>query len=819
MLQDLRYALRSLRRQPGFTIVSVLTLAAGIGAGTAIFSVVDATLLRPLPFRDSERLMQLSVIVPAMFGNHPRELPMFPYPKYRTLRELDGPFEGFAASAPTRKTFSGGEDPELLNGEHAEADYFTLLGAAPRYGRTFLPEEDVKAAQPVVILAHGFWQRALGGNPAALGRTISLDGQACTIIGILSPGFRGLSGSAEFWLPLSMAPTPKLTSKGSHNWTVIARRKAGVSEARAKAAMSALGVRLDAAFPDRYTKKKWGASARSFAEARIEPEARRAVLVFFAAVGFVLLVACANVTNLLLARSASRRREIAIRQAIGGSRSRIVRQLLVESAVLAAGGGIAGILLASWAVRALALLNTGGENPLLQKLSGFTRIGLNSIAIDARVLLFAVAAAALACFLSGLAPAIRASRPSITSELKAGGSGHLASGWFGGTRVVVIAEVALAVVLLAGASLMIRSFGRLLAVRTGIDSENLLTVRMNPGSLIADPGANAFLEQIRSRIASLPGVSSVGSRDSFPLSSCCSTTTAWLPGRPDSQRAFDQLVGAHPVSLEYFRTMRIPLLRGRLFTPADAAFSTRTIVISESAARRFWPGQEPLGKRLFAGDGGLQVGGEVIGVVADVRNRRAEEPDLPTVYYCDDKAAGRLATLFVRTAGDPAALAPAVRQIIRAANPNMVIRDMKTMRERISDAGSKARLGATLLGIFAALALVLAAVGVYGVIAYSVAQRTREMGIRVALGARPSSLAGLVLRRGLGMTAAGLALGIPAALGLTRLMSSLLYEVRPADPVSYVVTTAVLLGASALACWLPAQRAAAADPVKALRAE
>ncbi len=823
MIHDLRYAIRSLRRQPGFAAISILTLAVGIGAGTAIFSVVDATLLRPLPFKDSERLMQLSIVTPAMFGHHAKDLPLYPYPKYRLLRDLPGPFDGFAAAdAFVRKTFAGGSDPELVNGEIAEADYFTLLGVTPRYGRTFLPEEDsAGASQRVVILGHGFWQRAFGGNPAALGRTVSFGGDACTVIGILGPGFRGLSGNAEFWLPVAMAGSNQL-SKGNHAWTVVARRKIGVSEAQAKAAMSSLGAQMDAAFPDNYTKKKWGASAQSFTEARVEPGVRRAVLVFFAAVGFVLLVACANVANLLLARSTARRREIAVRKAIGGSRRRIVRQLLVESAVLATAGGIAGILLASWAVRALTLLNTGGENPLVQKLSGLTRIGLNSIALDARVLAFAIGAAALACFVSGLAPALRAARSNMIIELKAGGSGsgHPASNWFGGTRVVVIAEVALAVVLVSGASLMIRSFGRLLAIRTGVDADNLLTVRMNTGTLMANPGAKAFIEQLQSRIASLPGVTSVGARDSFPLSSCCSTTTAWLPGRPASQRAFDPLITAHAVSPEYFRTMRIPLVRGRLFTAADGASPVRTIVISESAARKFWPGENPLGKRLSSGQGGaFQAGAEVIGVVADVRNRRPEEPDMPSLYYCDDSVAGLLATLFIRTTGNPTALAPVVRQMIRAANPNLPIIDMKTMRERISDAGSKARLGATLLGIFAAVALVLAAIGVYGVISCSVAQRTREMGIRIALGARPSSLAGLVLKRGLGMTAAGLAAGIPAALALTRLMSSLLFEVKATDMISYVVTAAVLLAAAALACWLPARRAAAADAIIALRTD
>lgn len=822
MYGNVRYAVRCLRRQPGFALTAILTLAVGIGATTAVFSVADAVLFRPLPFKDSERLMQLCHPLPAIHGMQPdRNSPWWSYPKYVTFREAQSAFDATAAYSTTRLRFTGGADPEIVPGEFAESAYFNVLGAPVQLGRTFLPEEDRDpGAHSVVVLSDGFWRRRAGADPGVAGRTILLEGRAYTVVGVLAPGFRGLSGRAEFWLPASMAGDRQLTVRFSHNWFAVGRRKPGVSVREAVAATAVAGAEVDRAHPDSHFHKSWGAHARPLSEVRAEPAARKAGWVFLAAVGFVLLVACANVVNLLLTRNTARRREMAIRQAVGAGRGRLMRQLLVETGVIAAAGGFLGVLMATMGVRLLASLDPAGENPLFQRLPGLTVSALSSISVNTRVLLFSLAAAMLACLVSGLMPALSALRTDLVDDLKAGiarRNRRAGFGWLAGSRAVVVAEVALAVILATGAGLLIRSFGRLLAIRTGVDAENLLTVGLDTRDL-QGRRAEAFFEQLQTRVAAIPGVTAVAARDSYPLSGCCSITSIWFPDRPSAAADAAPLIGAYVVSPDYFRTARIPLLRGRLFSPADHETSPKVAVISESAARRFWPGENAIGKRIRTGDG-LNEGGEVIGIVGDVRNRRFDEPEPPSVYTVSAQNPGRLGVLFVRTEREPTALAAAVRGVVRELDRNLVIRDIKTMRERISDAGSKARFGAGLLALFAAIAVALAAIGVYGVMSCSVAQSTREMGIRLALGADPASVAGLVLRRGATLVCAGLAIGIPAALALSRLLESLLYEVKPADPAAYAATAGVLALVALPACWMPARRAARIDATVALRAD
>jgi predicted permease len=651
------------------------------------------------------------------------------------------------------------------------------------------------------------------------GKTILLEGRPYTVVGVLAPGFRGLSGRAEFWLPASMSGDNALTVRFSHNWFAIGRRKPGVSVREAVAATAVAGAEVDRAHPDNYYRTSWGAHARPLSEVRAEPAARKAGWVFLAAVAFVLLVACANIINLLLTRNTYRRREMAIRQAVGAGYGRLMRQLLVETGVIAAAGGLLGVLLAAVGVRLLASLDPSGENPLFERLPGLTVSALSSIGIDTRVLLFSLAAAMLACLVSGLMPALSALRTHLVEDLKAGAwrrARHIGFGWLAGSRAVVVAEVALAVILATGAGLLIRSFGRLLSIHTGVDADNLLTVSVDTRDL-KGKRAEAFFEQLQARIAAIPGVVSVAAQASYPLSGCCSITPIWFPDRPGVS-AEAPLIGAYVVSRDYFRTARIPLLRGRLFSAADHETSPKVAVISESAARRFWPGENAIGKRLKTGDV-LGEGGEVIGVVGDVRNRRPDEPEPPSIYAVSAQHPGRLGVLFARTEREPTALAAAVRGVVRELDRNLVIRDIKTMRERISDASSKARFGAGLLALFAAIAVALAAVGVYGVMSCSVAQSTREMGIRLALGAGPASLAGLVVRRGAALVCAGLAIGIPAALALSRLLESLLYEVKPADPAAYAATAGVLALVALPACWMPARRAARIDATVALRSD
>jgi putative ABC transport system permease protein len=819
LLRDFRHAARSLRRQPGFTFIAILTLAVGIGATTTIFSVVDSTLLRPLPYHQTDRLMQVLVKVPAMFGMPPQEQPVWSFPKYQTLKEYQQVFDEMAAFgtfAEAKAVRAGGA--EFLSGEYTEAAYFRLLGVPVEHGRTFTPQEDTAAgSRQVMVVSHRFWQDRLGSRPGAVGEEFLLDGRPHTIVGVLGPGFRGLGGRADYWLPAGAAPEWARKPRWNHNWQILARRKLGVSEAQAQAATVVLGRQVDAAHPFPGAPVAWSAAAKSLDALRMEPAARKAVWIFFGAVGFVLLVACANVTNLLLARGAARRREMAIRQAIGAGRARLVRYLGCESALLAAGGALGGLLLARLGVGLLNGLDVAGDNPLFAKLQGLTLVGLASIRLDSRVLLFACSIAGLACLLAGLAPALRASRLAVVEGLKADGSGagsrHGLGRWLADTRLVVVSEVAVAVVLVAGASLMLRSFSRLLAIDTGIDPRNLLTVQ------IATERPR-FFEDLEPRVAALPGVLSVGARDSFPLSSCCSNTQIWFPERGSTLETATLLVAPQFVSLDYFKTARIPLLQGRLFTGADREGRPKVAVISQMAARRFWPGVNPIGRRLFAGGSGDFGGGaEIIGIVGDARGQRPGEPELPIVYGSVLQYPDRLSTLYVRTAQNPALWMTAIREAIQQVDRGAVILDMKTMSERIADGGSKARIGTVLLGIFAIIGLVLTAIGLYGVMACSVSQRMREMGIRMALGAQPGSLVATELRRGLGLTLAGLALGIPAALALTRLLASLLYEVKPGDPAAHIVTAAVLIAVALLACYLPARRAASADALVTLRAE
>ena len=823
-MQDFRHAVRALCKQPGFTLTVILTLALGIGANTAIYSIVNATLLRPLPFEDPDRLMRVSLTTPVKPNMPFSEDAPWSYPKYTTFRELQQVFADTGAYRSGGFKLTGSGEPEKISGEFAGASYFALLGVKPRIGRTFLAEEDTTpGTHPVAVISHGLWQRRFGGDPATVGRSVTLDGKSYTMIGVAPVGFRGLTGRAEIWVPAMMSDAQALKRRWSHSWQVVARLKPGVSEERAKAAVVVLGRQVEEAHPGAAARERWGAKARTLREVRVEPAVRRSVLVFFGAVGLVLLVACVNVTNLLLARGASRQREMAIRQALGASRGRLVRQLLSESALLALLGGLAGLALAWWGLRVVNALDLATRDTFDFRMQGLTLVGLSSIRMDLEVLLFNLGLALGTCLLFGLGPALKASRPDLVETLK--GGAPRTAGW-GGVRllttrhVLVVSEVALAAMLLAGAVLMIRSFGRLVGVRTGINADNLLTVSLDASGQYNEKTATAFFDELEARISGLPGVVSVGMRDSYPLSGCCSMTLLWYRDRANPPQGSEPIVGTYNVSPTYFKTMRIPLVRGRGFTTADRQGAPKVVVVSETAARKLWPGEDPIGRLIGVSDGFFDDRAEVIGVAGDVRNMPPGGPDVSAVYisYLQEPQAWPR-VIFVRTAGDPAGLAPVVRQQIRAVNGNVVITDSKTMRERIAEVASKTRFSATLLAVFASMALVLAGVGIYGVMSYSVAQRTHELGIRVALGARPGDLMGLILGRGLVLTLAGLAIGAPAALGLTRLMSTLLFEVKPSDAPTYALTAAALGAVALLACYIPARRAASADALAALKAE
>jgi putative ABC transport system permease protein len=815
-MQDLRYALRNVMRQPGFSAVAIFTLAIGIGANTAIYSVVDATLLRPLPFHDPGRLMKVSLIMPAMFGRPANDTMVWSYPKYQAFCRMQNIFQETALYGLWQGDITGTDQPERVRGEQVTASYFSVLGIRASVGRTFLPEEDsVPERDMVATISYGLWQRRFAGDRAAIGRTIELDLKKYTIVGVLPAGFHGLRGPGDVWIPLHTLNGRILNEAQSHSWELVARLKPGVPVAQAETAVTQLGAAVDRAIPDS-RRNGWGAKARTLEETRLEPALRKSVLVLYGAVTFVLLIACVNIANLLLARGAARRREIAVRLAIGAGRRRLVRQFLTESATLATLGAVASLPVAWAGVRALAAANPGATGPqTFGRLSGLTLLGLGSIQMNWRVLLFTLAVTAVTGVLFGLLPAIEGARSEIAGALKnsdARVSGGIAR------NLLVVSEVALAVVLLAGAGLMLKSFERLIATRIGVDPEHLLTVRLEPPQR---PGGDstAFFAEMERRAASLPGVISAGLDNCPPVSGGCNGTLIGFPDRPDAAPSAQPSIGIVWASPSYLQTMHIPLVKGRWFTPADRVGSPKVMVVNETAARTFWPGEDPVGHRATAGQGGYGDGAEVIGVVGDVRYLQADEPAHPDVYvpYLQSPRSGML--LYIRTAGDPAALIGAVRREVRALNRDLPLFDVQTMDARISGATSKPRFTAILLAVFAGIALCLAAIGIYGVMSYLVTQRTREIGIRMALGARQSDVLSLVVRRGATLAALGIGIGTAGALAASRALTTLLYQIQPGDPATYVEIGAVLAAVALAACYLPARRASMVDPSRALRAE
>ena len=826
ILQDLRYAMRTLARQPGFTAIAVLTLAVGIGANTAIYSVVDATLLRSLPFFDPDRLMKVSLMAPGSHGGPPQDDMVWSYPKYETFRQTQQVFADSAVYRTTLANLTGTDEPEQIRGEMVGASYFPLLGIKPAAGRNFLPEEDITPEKDMVaMISYSLWARRYGAGPAAIGKTISLDLKSYTIVGVAPAGFQGLSGPADVWLPAHVANGPNdLDQRWMHSWEMVARLKPGVAVEQAKSAVTLLGPLIEEAHA-RGTLTGWGAKARTLSEARLEPSIRKSVLVLFGAVSFVLLIACVNIANLLLARGTTRSREIAIRLAIGANRRRLVRQLLTESLTLAMLGAAASVALAWLGVHALDLINPANAgsagNAFGKRIPGLSALTLSGIRLDLRALLFTFAIALFTGILFGLAPALQGSRADVASALKSGGarpSGFAGFRILTGKSILVVTEVALAVVLLIGAGLMIKSFSRLIATRTGIDPDHVLTMRINLPNAVKQPAAQAFFSQLETRVAALPGVVSVGQMNCHALAGGCSGTIIWFRDRPPVPQGTEPGVGMQWASPAYFKTMKIPVLRGRMFTDTDRQDAPKVAIINESAAHRFWPGEEPIGQHIGLGMNGFDRV-EVIGIVGDVRYGPMDAPPGPDVYvtYSQSPRSGRI--LFLRTNGNPAAWTQAVRQEVHALNKDLPIFDIKTMPERIAAATARARFSAILLAVFAFIALSLSAVGIYGVMSYLVTQRTREIGIRMALGARQGDVLSLVLARGIALAAAGIAFGVGGALVGTRVLETMLYEVKPGDLETYFTIAVLLLFVALMAAYIPARRAASVDPSSALRAE
>ena len=803
--QDARYALRVLLRAPGFTVVATLTLALGIGANTLVFSVVSTVLLRPLPFAEPDEIVRLyetwppNVIrveaAPANFADYRSEA--------TTLSAVAGWLSGANLS------LTGMGEPEKLEAAMASASLQDVLGVPPLRGRWFTPAEEAYRASPVAVISHALWQRLFGGDPAALGREIVLDGRPTPVIGVMPAGFDFPSRTTEVWVPMAMGPE-QAAGRGDHYVQVIARLRPGFTAEQAAADLERVSGRLRREFP--LTNADVGVVVVPLREA-IVGDTRRPLAILGGVVVFVLLIACTNVANLLLARAGARRHEMAIRIAVGGGRSRIVRQLVTESAVLGLLGGVAAALVASGGVLFLRRLLPEGLLPT------------GELQVDARVLAFTAALSLGTGVLLGVLPAFQLSRDATAEALKQ------RAGAIRGVRaprlrdLLVTSQVALALVLAVGAVLMTRSYWRIVSVDPGFDPQGVLTMRVELDSRSYDTAErrNAFYDELLRRIDTLPGVRGAGMISYMPMTPVGIVMKVTVEGRTLESGASAPGAVFRVVTPGYFSAVGMRFVRGRGLGERDRAGAPPVMVVNETMARSFWPGEDPIGKRFKIGlPQGTNPWAEVIGVVADVRLRTLQEPvqsQMFAVHWQDRRGFMAPRDLLVRTSGDPLSLARPVRSAIRATDPLQPVARVETMDKAISRTLAQPRFQMAFVGAFGVLALVLASVGVYGVMSYLVTQRRREIGIRMALGAARAEVLRLVVGRGLSMAVAGIALGLSGAALLTRAVEKLLFEVSPLDVVTFVVTPALVLAATLAACYLPALRASRVDPATVLRTE
>jgi len=803
MLQDLRLGVRLLVRHRSFTAIAVLTLAAGIGANITIFSVVNAVMLRPLPYPEAERLVFIWSEVPQQ---NVRERASA-YANFSEWRSQNSSFEDLAVFDPTSVTLTGGAEPEQIMSVRASSNLFTVLGVAPALGRSFNADEEAHRDR-VVVLSHGLWQRRFGGSAGVLGQTLEIDGMSTRVIGVMPKGFQFSGEDTPVWEPQTVVANweAQKAQRGTGSWQVVGRLKPNVSLRQAQTEMSVIAQRLEQTSPD--ANKGLGINLVPFYMQLTGSNVRLALWILFAAVVFVLLIACTNVANLMLARGMAREREIAIRMALGAGRMRLIRQLLTESTLLALMAGGLGLFIASWGIR------------ILIRFSPPNLPHLDSIAIDGRVLAFTIVVSLLTAMLFGLAPALKVSQVHPGSALK---DGRGASGGITGRRLrglLVIAEFSLAVLLLSGAGLLLRSFIRLQAVELGFDPAQVLTMQTAPPQNSTADQWRGFYQQVRERIAALPGVESAGLTEEIFISgnpegvitvegdSANNSTPARIPFRRDV------------ITEGVFQTLRVPLRQGRFFNAQDNQGTVPVAIINETMVRRFWPGQEALGKRFKLGS--VQSSNPwltIVGVVADMRRQNLERQPIAQIFLPHQQSPERRMNLLVRAAGDPAQLAPVVRKEIRGIDKTVFIYGSSTLESRLAGAMAERRFQTWLLMLFAALALLLAAVGIYGLLHQAVVLRTREIGTRLALGARPRDVLWLVAGQGMSLALCGIGVGTLAALGLTRVLASLLFGVTPTDAITFIAVPSVLLLTALLACYIPARRAAKVDPLVALRYE
>jgi putative ABC transport system permease protein len=812
LLQDLRYSVRRLLKSPTFSLVVVLTLALGIGANTAIFSAVNAVLLRPLGYGDPDRLVTIEHLYPSLGGmKAPVSAPGF-VDYQRRARSI----ESMAVETNWAANLTGQGEPTRLQGARVTGRFFGTLQVPALTGRTLRPDEDSVGRDHVVVLSYGLWHRLFGGSPAVVGRSLSLNGESYEVVGVMPSGFRDAENrNVELWAPLAFRPEQLVDGDRTREYlNLVARTRVGVPLEQAATEMRTIAEQLKRQYPDQYM-ADWTLTVTPLAQ-RMVGNVRPALLVLLGAVGFVLLIACANVANLLLARAAARSKEIAVRTALGASRDRLIRQLLTESILLALAGGVLGLLLAFWGVRAIIAINPANL-PRAEE-----------IGVDGPVMVFTLIISLVTGLLFGLAPAVHTAAADLHGMLKEGGRGSAGDrGGQGMRRMLVVAEVALALTLLTGAGLLIKSFARLQGVDPGFDPDHLLTftLALPPARYPTDTAQIAFFDQALPALAAVPGVRAVGGSSVMPFSGGWTTGSFQIEGYQPPPRQPDPWGDIRIVSPGYFETLRVPLRRGRLLSEQDRAGTPLVAVVDEECVRRYWPHEDPIGKRITFGppagatDTSSREWVQVVGVVGHTKQEGLDGENRLQLYLPLRQAGRPMFTLAARTAGDPESYANAVRRAVRSVDPDQPISNIASMDELISKSVGQRRLSMMLLSLFSGIALVLASVGIYGLMSYSVAQRSRELGVRIALGAARIDVLRLVLRQGMALAVSGIVIGVVAAFALGRLIESQLYGVHAGDPGTILVV-ALLLGITALAANLvPAWRATRVDPAVVLREE
>ena len=809
IFQDLRYGLRMLLKSPVITGVATLALALGIGANTAIFSVVHAVLLRSYPYADGDRLAIVWENRKSGKGNPQNVINLGNFSDWKSQNTV---FTDMAAFFDLNSNLTGDGDPEEIPGQIATTNLFSLLGVNPIKGRTFAPDDGKTGQSRVVVISYDLWQRRFGGDPNIIGRKITLNNQPNEIIGVLPPevGWFVQKGSQlnkapQIWSPWQISD--ELRQRRGRFARAVARLKPGVTMEQAQNEMNVIGARLEQQYPEFNT--KWGVTVVPL-RTQFAGEIRKPLMILLGAVGFVLLIACANVANLLLARAASRKKEIALRAGLGASRWRIARQLLTESLLLSAIGGALGLLLAWWGTKALLTLSP----PEL--------VDLRSTAVNIPVLLFTFGLALVTGILFGLVPAFEASRFDINEPLKESGKGVV-----GGTRaqkvrnVFVVAQVALALVLLIGAGLMMKSLNHLQSVDAGFDPTNVLTMRVNLPARKYDTDSKilSFFRQAAEQIGAAPGVESVGTINTIPFGGPHSGTNIDIVGQPKRPAGQSLGTGVCVTDANYFQTMRIPLKRGRLYTPQEVLEERHVVVVNEAFARENFPGEDPIGKRVIIYMKDDNQPSEIIGVVGDSKHKGLDAQVEPMSYWPHAELTYSSMTFAIRTRGDSSAAATAARNVIHQLDPDQPIGEVITMNGLMARSVARSRFNSLLLAIFSGVAMLMAAVGIYGVMSYSVLQRTHEIGVRMALGAQRSDVLRLILKQGTLLAITGVVVGLAGSFGLTRLMSTLLFEVAATDATTFAVVALGLFGITFLASYIPAWRATRVNPLTALRYE